>query len=368
MTATRSYRYQLEHRLSGSDETMLFIATAHSPNRTTRRVLISCYPAPERSPDSPPAQLLREHLTTSALYHSAILATLDAGRDDAVYFLVHDYSPGPDLEELLTRLRARGLAMPIDAVLHLGRQIAAALSYAHTLSWRPKGAIGYHGAIAADKVHISLAGSIKLRGFGAAPAALAYRCPEQLRAPAGSTLGDLFSFGTLLYEALSGERPFDGSTDHELGASIACCRPPALHSLRPDTPADLATLIGRCLHVEPQQRYHQAAELLADIQSLLHHRQVDDGARLLRNCINGAFPERFGSTSAVLPPGQLPPWEPLSHRLSARLVELPRSMAPIRSTQVRLIRSQGDEARPRDAADRLGAAAQPAVTTGMHNG
>ncbi len=341
MKSTKIYRYELQHCLSSSDDSQLFVATAHSPNRTTKQVLISCSPAPERSPDSPPALILREHLTTSVLHHSGIIQTLDAGREDSLYFLVYDYSPGPDLEELIQRLIHRGLPMPIDVVLHIGRQIAAALSYAHSLPWRPKGAVGYHGSISPSKVHISLAGYVKLRGFGSAPAALSYRCPEQLRAPAGSRLGDLFSLGTLLYEAVSGERPFEGATEHEITEALASCNPPPLRSLRGDIPADLESLIGRCLHHKPQDRYHQAQDLLADIERLMHYRQVDDGASLLRDCLNEAFPERIQSVNqAVVPRGQLPAWESLSHRLSPRLVELPQSMEPIRSTQVRLIRSE----------------------------
>jgi serine/threonine protein kinase len=341
LPSEHSHRYQMQHLLSESTESKLFVAIQHSPNRIKKQVLICCMPAPERSPDSPPALMLREHITTAALHHSAIVQTLDASRNDEFYFLVYEYSPGPDLEELLTRVYTRGLHMPVDVALHIGRQIAAALCYAHTRPWRPKGSVGYHGSLSPAKVHLSLSGNVKLRGFGAGPAATPYRCPEQLRAPAGSTLGDLFSIGTLLFETLCGERPFDGATEHEVVESLATCQPPALRTLRPDAPAALESLVSRCLHSDPAQRYHQAGELLSDLQSLMHYRQVDDGAALLRDCIIDAFPERTRhGTQGVVPRGAVPPWEALSHRLSARLVELPRSMNPIRSTQVRLIRTE----------------------------
>ena len=347
MKSGATYRYQLQHLLSSNDESQLFVGTQRDHNRTEKQVLISCFPAPERSPDSPPALLLREHISTSTLHHSAIVQTLDAGCDSDVYFLVYEYSPGPDLEELLRRLTTRGLHLPIDVVLHIGRQIAAALTYAHDLPWRPKGAVSYHGSLSPEKIHISLGGNIKLRGFGAAPAPLAYRCPEQLRAPAGSKPADLFSLGTLLFESLCGERPFDGSTDHEISESLAACHLPAILQLRSDAPASLDTLIRRCLHPEPTLRYQSAGELLADLQELMHYRQVDDGAALLRDCINEGFPERTQRTAReAVPRGSLPAWESLSHRLSARLVELPRSMDPVRSTQVRLVRSQASPQGP----------------------
>ncbi len=366
MKSETTYRYQLQHLLSSSDESQFFVGTQRSHNRTEKQVLISCFPAPERSPDSPPALLLREHISTSALHHSAIVQTLDAGRDDHVYFLVYEYSPGPDLGELLSRLTTRGLHLPVDVVLHIGRQLAAALSYAHKLPWRPKGAVSYHGSLSPEKVHISLSGNIKLRGFGATPAPLPYRCPEQLRAPAGSCSGDLFSLGTLLFEALCGERPFDGSTDHEISESLANCHPPALRQLRADTPAALDTLIRRCLHPEATQRYQLADDLLSDLQDLMHYRQVDDGAALLRDCIHEGFPERTPTTTReVVPRGSLPPWEALSHRLSARLVELPRSMDPIRSTQVRLVRSEVSSQSPSETP---GAPPQPATSVGLLGG
>jgi len=364
-----TYRYQLQHLLSSSDEGQLFVGTQRGHNRTEKQVLVSCFPAPERSPDSPPALLLREHISTSALHHSAIAQTLDAGRDDNVYFLVHEYIPGPDLGELLARLTTRGLHLPIDVVLHIGRELAAALSYAHRLEWRPKGAVSYHGSLAPEKVHISLAGNIKLRGFGATPAPLPYRCPEQLRAPVGSCSGDLFSLGTLLFEALCGERSFDGSTDHEISEALLACHPPAIRQLRADTPAPLDALIRRCLHPEATHRYQLADELLSDLQDLMHYRQVDDGAALLRDSINESFPERTPSAAReVVPRGSLPPWEALSHRLSARLVELPRSMDPVRSTQVRLVRSEVSSQTPQSPSETPGASTQPTTPAGLHGG
>jgi serine/threonine-protein kinase len=337
--------YSLEHRVGGDSLSDLYLATLCSPDKTETQVLVMCAPAPETSPDSPPAQLLREHTTMASLHHSTIVQVLDAGRNDDIYFLVFEYVHGPDLEDLLSRAGSRALPLPVDLVLYIGQQLAAALSYAHARPYPPAGAVGYHGSLCPARVHLSISGTLKLRGFGAGPAGLSYRCPEQLRASAGSKAGDLFSLGVILFEALCGEALFDGATEHEIRESLSACRVPSIRSLRPDVPEGLEGLLRRCLHADPASRHASADDLLAELTELIRYRQVSNPAGLLADFIWDAFPERNRNNAArPLAPGETPPWEELCHRLSARLVDLPRSMEGRHSGGLRLIQPGTGEA------------------------
>ena len=115
--------------------------------------------------------------------------------------------------------------------------------------------------------------------------------------------------------------------------------PPLVRSLRPEVPEGLERLIHKCQQAEPAKRYAQADDLLQDISRLMHYRRVSNGAGLLSDFIAETFPERSpGSALQPIARGATPYWEELCHRLSPRLVELPRSMEEGRSTQVRLIR------------------------------
>ena len=172
MSTSGLRRYSLEHHVGGAPPSELYLATLHSPDKTEKQVLVLCAPAPETGPDSPPAQLLREHITMASLHHSGIIQVLDAGRHERIYFLVFEYVNGPDLEDLLSRSARRGLTLPVDLVLYIGQQLAAALSYAHAQPYPPAGAVGYHGSLCPSQVHLSVTGTVKLRGFGAAPAPL----------------------------------------------------------------------------------------------------------------------------------------------------------------------------------------------------
>ncbi len=343
-------RYLLEHRVGADANGELFLATLRRPDRSEKRVLVKCVPAAEGSPDSPPADLLREHITSCALHHSCIVQTFDAGRHGDIYFLVSEYTNGPDLEDLFERCRQRGMSLPIDLVIYIGRQLAAALSQAHDQPYPPPGGTTYHGSLCPAKVHLSVFGTVKLRGFGAAPAEVAYQCPEQLVATAGSTPGDLFSLGILLFEALCGEVPFDGSTEHEVRESLRNGRSRPPRSLRPEVPQELDQLVARCLQPDPTQRYLAAGELRRDLERLAHYRQASAGSGLLTDFIAASFPERnHASVREPIAPGASPPWEELSHRLSPLLVELPRSMEAGRSSQIRLIRPDAESSRTEPA-------------------
>ncbi len=341
MSEPRRLNYQIEHLLSAQDEASLYLGTERRASRDSRQVLIQCMPAPSRAPDKVPALLLREHITTCALHHSSIAQILGGGQHGDHYFIVYEYLPGPDLEELLGRVHLRGVRFPLDVALYITSRLGEALNYAHSLSPRPKAAVDYHGSLSPDKVLLSIGGQVRVRSFGAGPAELAYRCPEQLKASAGSQHADLFSLGSILFEILSGERPFDGASEHEMRESLANCQAPALGTLRSDVPEALERLVARCLAKKPENRYHTAKELNCDLRALMSYRRVLDGSAALRDFLTESFPER--SSRRVPQPAAEPqarPWQELGHHLSARLVQLPRSMDPLRSNQIRLIRSQ----------------------------
>ena len=85
---------------------------------------------------------------------------------------------------------------------------------------------------------------------------------------------DWWALGILLFEALCGEVPFDGSTEHEVRESLRNGRSRPPRSLRPEVPQELDQLVARCLQPDPTQRYLAAGELRRDLERLAHYRQA----------------------------------------------------------------------------------------------
>ena len=95
----------------------------------------------------------------------------------------------------------------------------------------------------------------------------AYMSPEQAEGRAVTAPSDIFSFGAVLFEMLSGRRPFAANSDLVLITSILRDQPPALRSVRPDVPAEVQAVVARCLAKDPDARYADARALKADLDA-----------------------------------------------------------------------------------------------------
>src|SRR5204862_4609539 len=92
---------------------------------------------------------------------------------------------------------------------------------------------------------------------------IAYMSPEQASGKAVDTRSDIFSFGTLLYEALEGQRPFGGPTDLQVLQSIMHAEPPPLNA---DLPLALRAIIEKALEKDPAERYQTMRDMVVDLR------------------------------------------------------------------------------------------------------
>ena len=220
------------------------------------------------------ARLLREARNAAALNHPHICTIHEVGEQDTAAFIAMEYVAGRSLRE---RIDER--AMPSGEVVRLGIQAADALAYAHE-----------HGVVHRDfkaaNVIVSDNGWLKVVDFGLArrddalaegttmaslvpvgvvagtPYSMA---PEQVRGEAADARTDIWALGVLLYEMVTGKRPFTGQTVPELYSSILT-EPPA--ALSATVPAALSAVIERCLERDPARRYQRAAEVRAVLESI----------------------------------------------------------------------------------------------------
>jgi eukaryotic-like serine/threonine-protein kinase len=221
----------------------------------------------------------REANIVSSLNHPHICTLFDVGIQDGIQYLVMEHIDG---ETLQTRLE-RG-PLPLVRALEYATQICDALDKAHR-----------HGVIHRDlkPANVMLAKSgVKLLDFGVAkiararaPAADAthtrtltsegtiigtfqYMAPEQVEGKDADARTDIFAFGALVYEMITGKKAFDGPSQANVIGAILKDNPPPVIELVPDMPPSLDRALARCLAKDPDERWQTANDLLFELRSI----------------------------------------------------------------------------------------------------
>jgi serine/threonine-protein kinase len=256
-------------------------------SRLGREVAIKVLPVEFAADPERLRRFEREARATASLNHPNILSVFDVGTQDDAPYLVEELLEGESLKD---RLRRGALAL--SDTVRIGFEIAQGLAAAHE-----KGIV--HRDLKPANVFLTNDGAVKILDFGLAklvesvPAhekeaasnattaatgvghalgTLAYMAPEQARGMSVDQRVDVFAFGVLLYEMLSGERPFRGATSTDTVAAILRDEPSPLPS---SVPAPLAAVVGRCLAKEPEQRYQRGGEVKAALGAVRNATDIE---------------------------------------------------------------------------------------------
>lgn len=223
----------------------------------------------------------REARAVSSLNHPNICTLYDVGQQDGVEYLVMELLEGESLAQRLTRG-----PLPVEQALRYATEIADALSKAHR-----QGVV--HRDLKPGNVMLTKQGA-KLLDFGLARVGVTapstssisflptqqqpltqqgsllgtfqYMAPEQLEGREADARTDIFAFGALLYEMVTGRRAFDGKSQASLVASIMSGTPPPVSGLQPMTPPSLDRVIQKCLAKDPDDRWQTAQDLTAELK------------------------------------------------------------------------------------------------------
>ena len=256
--------------------------------RLNRDVAIKVLPANRSLDDIARQRFLREARAASALNHPNIITIYETDSHDGVAYIAMEYVRGHTLSSLI------GHALPDSDAIGYAIQIADALAKAHAAGI-------VHRDLKPGNIMITEDGLVKVLDFGLAKVGqvtkhataggppssddtgsllsmpgstlgtLAYMSPEQARGEAVDARSDIFSFGTVLFQMLTRELPFDGDNLLAILHNLHFGAPKDIRYLRPDLAPPIAVIVGKCLRKEPQDRYQSTAELGRDLRATQRH-------------------------------------------------------------------------------------------------
>ena len=202
------------------------------------------------------------------LHHPNILPIQDAGEDEGRCYIVMEYVRGA--EPLTVFCRPETL-LPIRKVVEIVFKCAKALDFAHR-----KGVI--HRDIKPSNIMLTADGDVRIVDFGIAHNPMSemtpvsgllgspsYMAPEAVRDDKPNNQSDLYSLGVVMYELLTGKRPFSGEGLSRLVHQIIYATPPPLHMLRTDAPIVLEQVVSKAMEKDAKRRYRTGLEFAADL-------------------------------------------------------------------------------------------------------
>ena len=270
--------YTLVRRLGMGGMAETFVAIRRGPGGFSQRVCLKLVLPFFREDEEFVKLFQREARLAAKLRHSNIVGVIDFGEINGRSYMALELVDGVDLQVLLDAESGKRLSPEYVALI--GHDLASALDHAHNPPRESDFDGSYGGAIvhrdiSPSNVLVSRHGEIMLTDFGVAKAVsgssrkqsavkgkIPYMSPEQLKLEALDGRADLFGVGVVLYEALSGRRPYEGGHDPATIMLILKGERQPLEQLAPGAPPDLCALIDRLIEPDREKRPESAAELV----------------------------------------------------------------------------------------------------------
>jgi len=227
---------------------------------------------PEIAADKKTIDRFRNELTTARkIRHKNICGMYDLGEDKGSYYITMEYVPGEDLKGFIKR----AAPVSIERAISITKQVCDGLAEAHQL-----GVV--HRDLKPSNIMIDKDGNARIMDFGLARTLETrgitdsgvmigtpeYFSPEQAETKEVDHRSDIYSLGVILYEMLTGQRPFEGETALSVARKHADEIPKDPKEINPQIPDDLNGVIMKCLEKEKEKRYQNASELRKELENV----------------------------------------------------------------------------------------------------
>lgn len=264
-------QYKILEKLGEGGMGVVYKAQDTKLNRT---VALKFLPQHLTSTEEERARFMQEAQAAAALNHPHICTIYGIEEYEGKQFIEMEYVDGVTLRSKVAEKKS-GSFFPVNDAVSLAIQIGEALQEAHA-----KGIV--HRDIKAENIMINARNQVKVMDFGLAKlkgsmkltrtsstvGTLAYMAPEQIQGGDVDARSDIFSFGVVVFEILSGHLPFRGEHDAAMMYSILNEEPESLLKNRNDLPTDLDRIVHRALEKDPGDRYQHVDDMVSEFRRL----------------------------------------------------------------------------------------------------
>jgi non-specific serine/threonine protein kinase len=272
--------YEIKEKLGEGGMGVVYLA---QDTKLDRMVAIKSLPQRIAANSEERERFKIEAKAAASLNHPNISTIHSIEEVDDQLFIVMEYIDGQELKKIVG---ADSQPAPtIDEIVNTAIQIAEGLQAAHN-----KGIV--HRDIKAGNIMVTSDSRIKIMDFGLAKVqgseqltregttigTAAYMSPEQASHEEVDTRSDIWSFGIILYEMLTGSLPFKGDYEAAILYDIVHANPDSLQNVKPELPEKLSQIVDRCIEKDKSKRYQDVSEIIKDLQSIQSDSKVSENA------------------------------------------------------------------------------------------
>lgn len=252
------------------------------------------------------SMFIDEAKIAAQLTHENIVQIFDFGKFEESYYLAMEYVWGKSLKAVQAKIE--GQSFPVNLALYTIGRASMGLDYAHRKKGTDNETLNIiHRDISPQNILVSYEGEVKLVDFGIAKAAfqssetksgvfkgkIPYMSPEQVLGMPIDRRSDLFSLGIVMYELLTGQRLFQGTSEFEIIEKVKACKIDPPSQRVPSIPDGVDTILSKTLEREPDKRYQTGEELHDDIIGYLDDQQAYLGPSDLRSYMQESFEQEI---------------------------------------------------------------------------
>ncbi|QRN97508.1 protein kinase [Archangium violaceum] len=311
-------RYQLLDKLATGGMAEVYLARATGPMGFEKELVVKRI-LPHLAADGRFVEMfLAEARLAARLNHPHIVQIFDFGEADGTWYLAMEYIDGLNLRVLSKRAREAGMELPPASCARIIASVCEGLAYAHErtdpTTGEPLGII--HRDISPDNILLSREGAVKVVDFGIAKMAgqelrtqtgvvkgkLAYMPPERFREVEMDRRMDVYALGVVLYELLTGHKPYEAGSEGQLVRAILYEQPVPAVKWRPELPPALRRILERAMAKEREQRYADCRALQSDLEHFILSTGEPVGAWQLARLL-ARVTERPGDEKTVVESG-----------------------------------------------------------------
>jgi tRNA A-37 threonylcarbamoyl transferase component Bud32 len=307
-------RYRIVRHLASGGMAELFIARQEAMGGFEKEIVVKILQGKYAENPRVVQMFLDEARLAAKLNHQSIVHVYDVADDGGMKYIAMEYIRGETLTDIVRRGLSVGRYIPLEHAVHVVRQTAAGLGYAHSAhDLEGKQLRIVHRDVSPTNILVTMEGQTKIVDFGIArvqdelrdeagvrPGKASYMSPEQVRGEGVDYRSDIFSLGIILYEIALGQRLFRGPADTVMKRILEETIPPPT-AIKRDFPPALEQIVMRALEKRPEDRYQSAEQMRVDLEEFLADEGLRTGSRRMALYMKDIFPPQGGTPAPGVP-------------------------------------------------------------------